>query len=234
MICYRCAGYWKARQEDANACAQRLSHFLSLLSSCDAVFLRWFERSESQSKSIRREVQASAKEHLLSLLLRGRHRRDTNRSTIEELGFAIGLWNGQGAPKSVGLSITCGLFDSGRGIGGNSVMLELPEDLGDLQDSSRTARILAAIIKAWEPDWAGVFSTKAMDVRPFSPEVPFVDWMLYVSNKTHSIDSLPASSLLFRVDEGKSIIIVQQEPPRPDDETTIRSVRAVEQALRLA
>ena len=198
---------------------------------CDSLFARWHRKGSSKRKAHQTEIDFGKKDDLIDLLDRGRHRRDSDKSVIDELGFHIGMWNGKKSTKMVGLSVTCGQYTTVPGLGGNSVLLELPEDLGALQDSDRVEKVLVAIAKCWEPDWAGVFSVDAMHSRDFSVAVPFVDWMVYVGSKKCEIPCLPSIFGVHKVNDHGSIIVVQAAPPQPDDVAHIEKVKAVELAI---
>jgi hypothetical protein len=183
MTPHKLCAYWQPRKESIHACGDRLGRFLTALSACDPVFAAWYERGASRRKGKQAEIDFKNEAHLLDLLDRGRNRRDVGKEVMEDLGFRVGLWNGGKSAKMAGLSVTCGLYATVAGLGGNCLILDLPEDLGDLQQSERMASVLTLAATSWEPDWAGVFSVGAMNKRVYNPAVPFVDWMVYVSHK---------------------------------------------------
>ena len=178
---YMLGAYWGPRQASVGDCADRLSRFMRDLRDCDPALSTWFKKGRSRQEALRARVDATDQDVARSLLEQGRSRRYTDGSVIEETGFHIGLWNGGGEDKEAGLSVTCGLFaQPARGYLSNCVVLNLPRDLGELFRADRMSRVVAATARAWEPDWAGVMSEHAMDTRPFSGRVPFLDWLLYV------------------------------------------------------
>jgi hypothetical protein len=152
---------------------------------------------------------------------------------MEDLGFSVGIWNGGETSKMVGLRITCGLYSTAPGLGGNCVVIDLPEELGDLRQSERMANTLIAVARCWEPDWGGVISRKSRSTRKFVPGKPFVDWMLYISNKLMPNPKVPEPSLVKPVDAAGSLIIVQQEPVEADNAIHLQRVKTVEVALGL-
>jgi hypothetical protein len=151
---------------------------------------------------------------------------------MQELGFSTGLWNGGGEGKEVGVSLTCGLYwvspTPNAGLG-NCVTLDLPEDLGD----ERMAAVLTSVVTAWEPEWAGVMSRDAMNARNFNARVPFVDWMVYLSNRlVPQVPLLPSPAIVRQVERLGSIIVVQGEPPNPANSEHLQNIDRVEAALK--
>jgi hypothetical protein len=93
--------------------------------------------------------------------------------------------------------------------------------------------VLAAIAKSWEPSWAGVYSLDSMNARDFNAAIPFVDWMVYVSDKTCRVHAVPEPSLVQRVDGFGSIVVVQDDPVQPGNPIHLDRVRVVEMALEM-
>ncbi len=231
MTPYKLSAYWKARKEPIVACADRLARFLSALSMCAPVFSAWYEKGGARRKAKQTEIDFKNTDQLLGLLERGRNRKDIGKEVIEELGFNIGMWNGGKSAKMVGLSITCGLYSTAPGLGGNCVVIDLPEELAELQECERMVNVLVAVATSWEPDWAGVFTLDAMSMRKFNPAVPFVDWMIYVNNKLAINLNVPEPSVVRPVDRIGSLVVVQQEPVEADDPAHLQRVKVVEAAL---
>ena len=224
--------YWRARRESIEQCTDRLYRMFSGLCSCDETLATWYAKGRSRTQALQNRVHVGNRDDLLRLLDRGRNRRDTDKSVIEELGFDIALWNGAAAGREADVSLCCGLYTPNPNLG-NCVALSLPEDLGKLRRSERTADVLAAVVAAWEPDWAGVMSNEAMNARQFDARVPFVDWMLYLSNRlAPQIQHLPQLAVARNVDGLGSIIVVQSEPPNPANPEDVRNIERVEAALR--
>lgn len=185
----------------------------------------------TRRKAKESEIDFRNKDRLVELLERGRNRQDIGKEVIEDLGFVIGMWNGDKSRKMVGLSITCGLFATTSGLGGNCVLLDLPEDLGGLVQCERVENVLTALVKCWEPEWAGVLSLEAMNAREFNAAIPFVDWMVYVSGMKCENPSLRGIFAVDKVNDQGSIIVVQPNPPQPDNAAHIERVKAVEAVI---
>lgn len=232
MTPFKLCAYWKACRENIDACAERLARCLSALAACDPVFGPWFAKGMSRRTAKRSEIEFRRKDCLIELLDRARNRKDIGKEIIDDLGFHIGIWNGGQSTRIVGLSITCGLYSTAPGLGGNCVVIDLPEELGELTCEGRMANVLVAVVASWEPNWTGVFSLEAMSKRTFDAGRPFIDWMLYLSYRLAPRPKVPAPSLVRPVDELGTLIMVHREPPLDsNDPVHLERVRAVEAAL---
>lgn len=227
--------YWPARKESIEQCADRLRLFFADLATCDPALATWYNLGRSRKKALEKRADVGNLDGLLTLLNKGRHRRDMPRTVIEELGFSVGLWNGREEGKDVGLGITCGLYwvsPTPNASLSNCVTLNLPEDLGELKQVERMTRVLAVVARAWQPEWAGAMSRGAMNLRDFKSKKPFVDWMLYVSKSLMPrVPALPKPSTVRAVDGIGSIIVVQDEPPDPTNPEHVRNIQQVESAI---
>src|SRR5580704_12438804 len=85
---------WPPRQESIERCADRLELFFKTLADCDPALQSWYEQARSRKAALSKPAAVGDRQYLLKQLERGRNRRDTDRSVIEELGFLVGLWNG--------------------------------------------------------------------------------------------------------------------------------------------
>ena len=224
--------YWHARRESIDECTDRMHQMLSELSTCDEILATWYELGHSQKRALEKQINISNRECLLKLLDGGRHKRDTDKTVIGELGFSAGLWNGGGKGKEVSLMVTCGSYSSNPHLG-NCVTLNFPENLGKLKQSKRMVAVLASVATAWEPDWAGVMSRNAMNERNFNARVPFVDWMIYVNNRLISqVPSLPSPIVVQQIEKIGSIIIIQNEPPVSADPKHLQNIERIQVALK--
>lgn len=225
--------YWRARRESIEQCADRLYRMFAELSACDETLATWYKRGRSRKRALQARADVGSREYLLGLLECGRHRRDSDKTVIDDLGFCIGLWNGAATvDKEVGLGVTCGLYTSNPHLG-NCVVLNLPEDLGDLRHAERMAAVLTSVITAWEPDWAGVMSIAAINAGAFDAKVPFVDWMVYLSNRfVPQVPLLPPPVTVRKVEKLGCIIVVQDEPPDHATPEHLRNIEQVAAALK--
>jgi hypothetical protein len=89
---YHLGTYWGPRQEDAQACAERMAHMVRLLESEDPLFARWFKCVKSLKESLKRPLDSDIeglRKHVQSRIM-----RDSARKPIPDLGFRVPLWNG--------------------------------------------------------------------------------------------------------------------------------------------
>lgn len=221
--------YWKPRRESIEECADRLLAFMTAIGECGSNFVHWYHKGRSRNDALRKEIAVRDRDELLALLDKGRHRGDIEKTIIEDLGFSVGIWNGGAPGKEASLSIACGLYwvsPSPNASLSNYVVLNLPEDLGDLADPAKASWLLALTARCWVPDWAGIFSNEAMNSRDWGRQ-PFVDWMVYIPQR---IASVSPPSTVTHLESGGSLIVVQPNPPalkNPEDQERIRRIEQI-------
>jgi len=219
-------GYWGPRKESIEQCADRLHRFFADLAVCDPILTTWYELGRSRKQALQKPAEVRDRNYLLDHLNRERNRYDVKpRAVIEELGFNVFLWNGGDDERDAGLHIKCGLYELDMW---NDVTINLPRDLGGLKQSDRMANVVAAVVRAWEPAWAGVMSDEATDVRDYDPKFPFVDWMVYVPRR---IDRVPAPSRVIPLETG-SLIVVWPDPLTISSAEALASIRRIDNLLR--
>lgn len=222
--------YWGPRQESADQCAVRLTKCLKEVASVSHIFASWYETGWSRKEALEKRINPVARDQLSELLRAGRNRRDSDKSIIEDLGFTLSLWNGKEDAQEVSFRCHCGCYSNVQGLG-NSVVLDFPEVLGDLAEKERALKALMAVVRAWEPDWAGIISHESVDARPFTPGSPFVDWMIYLNQTNIDASELPSSASVVSVDGKGTIVITQDAPVDPSDQSHVQNVQAVESAI---
>lgn len=228
---YVLGAYWGPRQEPVERCAERLSEFLRSLHEQHSALERWYLRAPTLKKSLQRPLGNFEIQTLTDLLMKGQNRENANRTVSDDLGFQLGLWNGEQGAMQASLSVLCGLCWASRTPSvslSNCVVLDLPKELGDLAEANRMIQLLAATARAWNPDWAGVMSEASMLTRGFDAEEPFVDWMIYVPRR---IEKVAEPSFLLQLEVG-SIIIVQPDPPSATDLQSLAHIERVGNAIQ--
>lgn len=149
--------YWGPRAESRIACARRTFEFLTAVSALPGLD-RWFQKGRSRATAVRSvELDPEA----IAAVLRT-NRRDDDRTVIPELGFDLGLWNGNDEwPMS--LNVHCGATSI---ITRNAVVLGLdPLEVPPSPDALRFhTSILEAMVGAWDPD-DGVVTTPEFMAR---------------------------------------------------------------------
>lgn len=171
---YRLIARWGPRAESVVDAADRLQRCLVGLSSLSSAFATWFEQKGSMLAK-HSEVSLTS-ESLQRQLERGRHRDEPGTPAMEDLGFHIGLWNGQALPSSFGLAI-----------GGwsphlwNDFVLRLPRVRADRQpiDPEEGWGLMQVVVDAFDPDWATLVSSAVMDGQDVN-DSPIVGWLTYV------------------------------------------------------
>lgn len=219
--------YWGPRQEPAEQCAERLATCLKELATASDAFVSWYEKGKSRRDALRSPVQPK---DLLKLVKSGCSKRNSDKSVIEDLGFQVGIWNGASEDRSISLSVICGSFSQNANLR-NSVVLDFPEAPGDLGRKDVALQALVAVVRAWEPDWAGIVSRASSSTSPFKPGSPFVDWMIYLNYLDIASSQLPPSASVVKVSDHGSIIITQDVPVDANDQSHAQNVRAVEAAI---
>ncbi len=231
---YMVGAYWPARKDSLESCSNRLFQFFRGLAKSSDDLSRWFETGRSRADALKASIDVGSTQCLAELLRRGQHRRDMDNSVMPQLGYHVGLWNGAAPGQEAGLSITCGMSTT-RASMGNCVALNLPPDLKQLADSDAMSHLLGAVVRSWEPDWAGVMSDVARRVRGFTAKRPFVDWMIYLKDKDMLWNrQLPLPASVCEIEGiGGVIITTQARPPDPHDASDMAHVATVTNVLGL-
>jgi hypothetical protein len=221
--------YWGPRQESIDGCADRLGRFFQDIARCDSVFKHWYDQGRSRKDALKRPIDVHSRDVVFQLLEKGRHRRALDRSLVEDMGFMIGLWNGQPDEKSLSLNVSCGMFADSSNLS-NAVVLDLPEDLEKLADTNRLATLLEIMARVWDPEWAGVISRASREARGWKGGSPFVDWMLYLNRTGMDQTKLPPGASAKVIDNRGTILVVQEQPidsSNPKDMANVNAVAAI-------
>ncbi len=224
--------HWGSRKESIEKCADRLTSFLGTLAHCDDRMQNWFELGKSRRHALRKRLDSASRAQVLALLDRGRLWTDYSRELIEDGGFGVHLWNGSAEGGEIGLSILCGSYETVMPAH-NSVVIDLPKRLGEFANGNHSLKVVAAVAKAWEPDWVELVSNASVESRPYTAGKPFVDWMLYLPTIDMNTDKMPPSASFHRVDNLGTIVVVQDTPIDPANRTHTKTVSRVAAALGL-
>ena len=214
--------YWGARPEPAQQCAARLSRCLGALATASPALATWYRKGDSAD--VRYPVGTGAAE-LTELLLSGRNRRDMDGSVLEQLGFRAGLWNG-GSP-AVEFTVACGASPRGRPQA-NNALLKFPSAEGEalaLYDLAVMRRVLAAVVEAWDPDWATVTSHPLRTAQAAAPGTPIVGWLTYLSSPAPA--SVPPPTTVEPMSAG-SLVVTGRSPLEVSADQVIALRRAAD------
>lgn len=227
--------YWGNREESAHDCAGRLINLLTCLPHVDHAFDHWFKPGTSTRDSNRREVKPRLID-LESLVRRGAHRSNYDRSVIRELGFTIQLWSNPVAPPGIDMLVHCGGYGSTPTVSiPNSCVIHLPPDgAGNhrLLKTSLLVSILDCIRAAFQPVWAVVTSSKLRSiVPPRDPQSPLIGWITYLPIESNGLPALPVPSRAVPADGEGSFIIVTDEHFSTDNPAHMHAMAQVVDTL---
>lgn len=230
---YYLGAYWGPRGESADECAERLSLLLASLGNVDPRLTSWFKTGGSRKAALKRQVDPSI-QALRELLLAGRPRRDDEiRSVMSDLGFRVGLWNGQ--EVEVGLSVRCGSPAAIAGMTSNTLTMQFPPAEGEAATLYRREVALAvvrAVVAAFEPAWCTWTSDVLRSVQCAQPNEIVIGWATYIANpKGVRTDRLPAGTTAESL--GAGLLLQAEGDADSASEGTVLALReALGRALR--
>ena len=205
---YHLGAYWGPRQEDAEACAKRITHMVRLLEPVDPLFARWFKNAKSLKETLKHPLDSNLE--ALSKYIQRKLMTDDRRMPMPELGFSLGLWNGGTGGDDAWLRIACGGYAERLY---NLCRLRAPDE-GPIGERVLTiafqVEVLRAIAAAWDPDWGEALSEAHRDLMKDKQSVP-VGWVTYLSYRRGRVPPLPAPVRIEPVGELGSLIILTPE-----------------------
>lgn len=149
--------YWGNRKETRDECAKRIADVLQRLAQNHPALGAWYQKGRSKNAALKKTVELTPDS--IGRILRTNN-RDTDGLPILELGFRMGVWNGN-TQLAASFSATCGGYSD---VVKNRVVLDFDPscDLG-LLSTERMRAILVDFIEAFDPDKAVVTSLEYMD-----------------------------------------------------------------------
>jgi len=206
---YYLGAYWGPRQEDAQACAQRLAHMVRLLEPIDPLFARWFKSAKTLKESLKRPLDTDL-EGLRKYVQRAMM-KDDRRLPMPDLGFSVWLWNGGSGGDDAWFDSLCGGYWERAN---NRCVLRAPEEGaigGRVLATVFQTDVLRAMTTAWDPDWGVAISNKHRDIiEKKCPDV-LVGWVTYLSRRLGHVPPLPAPVRIEPVGELGTLIILTPE-----------------------
>jgi hypothetical protein len=207
---YYLGAYWGPRQEDAQLCAERMTHMVRLIERVDPLFAHWFKSAKSTKESLKRPLDSDIEG--LRKYIQSRLMRDSARKPIPALGFSVHLWNGTSGGDDAWLGIGCGGYSEHVF---NSCVLRAPHK-GPVAErvltTSFQTEVLRAIATAWDPDWGVAISHAHRDLSDKkSPGNIPVGWVTYLSRSRGRVPPLPAPVRIEPVDELGTLVILTPE-----------------------
>lgn len=197
---YYAGVYWLARGESADACAERAGRFFQLLAECDQSLGSWYEKGWTLKQALQRRVGTTPKELLQ------RFRKIEKRAPGR--GFSLALWNGQAAEGGSSLSLQCGAAEA---LQASYCVFDPPAEgptAGRMLQAPVFARVLRAMVVAWEPEW-GVATSEDHRINFAKSQRAgnFPGWMMYFSRRRGEVPPLPAPVQVEPV-EDKGVLVV--------------------------
>ena len=222
--------YWGPREEDIEGCAARVMDFFRRLSSISPFWARWYNIRRTRRNASKSSMNLASKKVIIELLDQGRNRGDTDNSIIEDLGFRVGLWNGEKKDRDASVNVHCGAYHPHSG---NSVLIYLPRGVPELIAPEPCAALLEAVVRSFEPEWGVVSSGATRSALQKKVGVPFVDWIFYHNQCDLDASKLPTSASYKIIDTLGTIVVVQDRPIDPTNQQDLANVRMVAAALNV-
>lgn len=139
------AVHWALRRMDVAACSRLAHRHFALLGRASPNLADWYEKGAR--KRLSPKVDVGSVDALERRLAKGLNRRDIDGAPISELGWSLGLWNGDTGGWSSSTAIHCGLFSRNPNLS-NAASVSVD---GDLEASAAIA-LFRGLIEIWSPD----------------------------------------------------------------------------------
>ncbi|MBM7112247.1 Imm52 family immunity protein [Archangium primigenium] len=206
--------YWGCREESAEACASRAASFFQLLADCHPSYARWYEQARSPKQALQQRFEPT-RDAFLRFFGQGKYQNDGD-------GFHFSAWTGHERQSGEGgvVMLHCGSTATG---GPNSVRLSFPKDAPGVEPLLTAAvaeRVLKALARAWEPEWALVTGDGLWEEFSRHDEADtFLGWMTYLPRLREGLPSLPEPVRIESVgDTGSLIVLAPERFTRNDSE----------------
>jgi hypothetical protein len=210
--------YWRDRPETAERCAGRLLRTIEALEPIDPLFSGWV--------AARTEAPLPRDPAAVTELLLGDRDHRTDGSVVPDAGCSLVV---QSRPDGAGASllVRCGSY---AGIPSlfNAVVLEpIRPDRPDDVWLREATRIAAAVVEAWEPEWAALGPPSFRAAQPERDGAPYVGAVTYLSDALGPLPPLPDDVSLSRLAGGHLLSLVDGGR-LPEIERVLRLARALE------
>ncbi|VBA43496.1 hypothetical protein LAUMK13_04560 [Mycobacterium innocens] len=233
--------YWGMRAASVDECAEHLATLIEQFARVDPLLSGWRQGAGSKRKAIEQPLVTTDHTDLMTRLLAGRNRRDTNGRAIEELGYSVSWWNGN-PDASIGLSIGCGQTSP---YVTNNLVLNLPRPgarSDHLYDPAIAAKLLNIVVDTWQPDHA-VWTNHDLVGKQRQPDRRLENggiiagqlvghpagWANFLSDSDSvkfDMALLPAGATVERLGTG-TLVLLGQDPAKPP----LRDVLQVRRAM---
>ena len=222
---YYAGSYWGSRKESAEESARRAETFFQLLSQCDPIYSRWFEQANSLKKALQLQFEPTSE-----TFLRFFKSRKYNEGAF---GFGFSAWTGHEEDEHGGMvMLSCG---SAVTPPSNNCLLYLPKEEPGTErvlTPFTLAKVLRAMVMAWEPDWAVVTSDDLRDtLSETSRAGTFVGWWTYVSRSRGEVPPLPEPVRVQPVEDKGTLVLLTPERLTASNPNHVALARRVQDVL---
>jgi hypothetical protein len=199
--------YWLARGESAGRCAHRAARLFQSLAECDRDLSQWYGKGRTLDEALEQKLDLQAPG-----LERTFQRQDTQEGRMQGEGFSLRLWNGEHAEGGTALSLHCGEATPWVS---NACVLTPPREgptAERLLTATTLARILRALVLAWNPEWGLATSHAHRERMTDSAEAgTFVGWLTYFSHRRGVLPPLPLPVQLEPVEDLGTLVLLTPE-----------------------
>jgi len=162
------AAYWGPRAEVLEDAADRLTRCFAALGAASPLLTRWYQQADTTAEA--NEPLPTSGQELRDVLLAGQQRTDVGGHLMPGLGYTISGWNGGKTTFEASIGVT-----SPR-VGNNAIVRFRPDDAAAL-DASGLTEALAALVNAFDPDWA---TARARPHARAQEGFPHFGWLTYL------------------------------------------------------
>jgi hypothetical protein len=198
---------------------QRASRWLKGLGQWEPALQRWFHIANSLKASLAKPVDASPKaltEHLTRSFQRDR-RQVANQTWVDYWVWTPLVELGEG--RGVGTNFCMGVTEASRF---DRCLLQLRSEgltARRLLQTGKLIELCALAARTWELSYGWIVPDEYADRMPeaLQRRKDPTGWMIYLSRRRGRIPALPAPVRVVPVDDLGSIVVVTEEPFRPDN-----------------
>jgi len=227
---------WGLREEAAEACAARLSRMIEGLASVYPGFagLQW--RGTGQQVSTRVVLELGRANGLAPLLKRQRvYHSGRKRIVVDGYRFEAGCHTEDERPIVLSVRAGSGADLPDRAWLPNEISLSfvLSGGEGDLAIFRALKLILLTLVKAWEPDWGGLYSAVygARSKDPMRSRFSGA-WMVYLTEPLAKGFAAPASAVVEPYSEGALLVSATSGPFNIENAEQLSIADAIHVAFR--
>jgi len=200
---YGVACSWSGRLEWDEHFIQRVAAWFRELSQIDPLLERWYVTGNTPKTA----VEISPTVEVLRELF-------TRKPYKDEMGLSFLAWNGREGPDHCSTNMRKAWMAGGY----PAICVVDPPWRGEFAERFLTVdvltRVLRAMVRVWEPDWAGVTSVEYDRlIHGTKDQLPDVDcgWLTFLSQRRGEVPPLPEPVRVESVDDKGTLIILTPE-----------------------